>query len=310
MRRCGVAILALLLRAPVWALMELPVRLSVGYEGLPAADLSHPQTGTFEENVKVKASVLKASVSFPQRLDSLRTMLVQGVAYQHYDFAFDNWDSAQETLPPTSLHALRYTLMVAHSLQENQRLIAVLSPGVYSDFHNVQWDHARLNGAGVWDYRFVRSDIGLGLSYGTNFGKPSLFPFLHWGYFNGTDFRVSVNIPAKAEVWWFLDRRVHVGLLAGFSGGQFRIGEAGPYQDKVVRFSTGKFGPALDMAMTDDLSLKIEGGVAFRRRYGIFDGREQIKSLDSKGSGFIQASVSYKIGNRPEDPDMGLGNLQ
>ncbi len=274
----------------------MPARLSVGYDVFPNAGLSNPQPGTFEPNVKWHESTVSAGVAFSELSPGHQWLLTHGFSYKHYGFGFDNWDPSMEAPPPDSLHAIRYHVSILRFLENHQSVAVFLSPGLNSDLHNVQWDHANLMGGAMGNLPVGRSTFGLGLAYTMTFGKPRLLPILSWRWSDQEHWRVAIVAPAAANAWYRFNERFEAGLGLGFSGGQFRIGEAGAYQDKVVRYSTGKFGPAINLKLAESLSLRVQGGLAFRRRYGIFDGNDEIKNLDTGNSGFIQALLSYKVG--------------
>jgi len=287
-----------------------PDRVYAGYDYLPEAGLAHPQTGTFEDQVRWQESTFSAGLSLPTLTAGDGWSFGQGFSYRYFSFDFDQWDPSVLATPPDALHAIRYQFTARKKLENRQSIDLFLSPGLDSDLHNVQWDHANVLGGLKGNIPLGHSLFGIGLAYTMTFGRPRLLPVLTWQWSDQRHWRANVLLPALAEIWYRFSPAVESGLCVGFSGGDFRIGEAGPYQDENVRWSTGKLGPEVRVTLAKDWSLKVLGGWAFHRQYGVYDGTNEIQDLGSNDSGFIQTSVAYRFGPGKNEPLTGWGMFQ
>ncbi len=290
---------------------ELSPDLKVGYDFTPSVKLSNPAPG-FEQNVRYQASILSAGLNVPL-YRSATWILSNGVSYRYSDFNFDHWDPSVMAAPPDQFHSLFYRLALVRVLENNQSIRLFLSPGLSSDFENIAWNQVLVNGGASFNFGFTRSHLGVGLAATTVFGKQRVLPFLQWDWSDvSRRWWVVVTVPAAAEAWYFWNEKVQGGLSLGFTGGHYRIGEAGAYQGQRVEYSSARFGPVIRLALGDDLALKVQSGVAFRQRYGIFDGdHNELLTLDPAVSGFVRVALSYRMGkgsNKEPWSGVGLGD--
>lgn len=277
-------------------------RLVIDGEYLAPSGLSEPRVGIDETRVRFTVSTLSMSLLFPNLWRKDLILFVTGPLYRRYTFDFENWSPSLGDRPPEDLHALRYLFFLAQPLINGQSFHFFLLPELSSDFKQVRWNHARIDGGLQFNVPFERSRLGVGMVYTTNFGKPRLLPLLSWRWNGVEQWRTQVTVPAAAEAWYAFSSTVEGGLILRFSGDQFRIGAPGPFQDRVVRFSSGKFGPALRLNLARSVALRLDGGVAFRR-YGVFDGDDEFRSFNARGGGFIQLQFSFPEGSHPTHPD-------
>lgn len=236
-------------------------------------------------------------------LDGGNTMLLIGAQYRGVRVALPAAVPASSlSIPPatseasTDLHVAAADLWLLRTLDDRHTLVTVLRPGVYGDLEDAgaQW---RTEGA-VFVDRIVspRTTVGVGLSYGSNFGRVLPIPVVHVVARPKRRVLVDALLPARADLWWMPRKGLDLGLGAGLVGAQY--GLARPNQvvagADALWLANATVGPQLRWApQGGKLQLTADGGATVIRRLRYARGGTELADLAPGNVLFGRAGVQW-----------------
>ena len=101
---------------------------SVAYDYFPASNLSDPELGTFEENLKVRVGTVYADVAFsPVVFSEGKTIFVGSLSYHQFDLDYENWLDEQGGTKIENAHGVEFTAVLIRQLSERWNLTTVVS---------------------------------------------------------------------------------------------------------------------------------------------------------------------------------------
>jgi hypothetical protein len=186
-------------------------------------------------------------------------------------------------------------LWLLHTLGDRHTLVTVLRPGLYGDGEAVG-DQLRVEGAAFVD-RIVsaRTTLGLGLSFGSNFGQLLPIPVLHVLARPARQVLVDALLPARADVWWIPRKGLDLGVGTALSGAQYGLAGTGrPADADALRYANATLGPQLRWAPGGgSMQLTLDGGITVLRRLRYARGGTEVADLDPGNVGYARAGVQW-----------------
>jgi hypothetical protein len=290
----AVAVVLLLYTPCLYAQGGPPI--SISYDFYPYNHLSNPAAGTAEEDLEIQVATLNVNLSAPPLVYSEgRTVISNSILYQSFDLDWKNWENLMEAEHKIEhTYAIEYTLNVTHVLSEKWSLMAMLIPGLATDFKP---ELSRYDFTYQTVLVFIRKhsdrlSLGYGLAYNNQFGMPFPVPVFACEWNNGRNMRFSAIVPVGIEYWYAPHPKVHLGALFKIAGNQYH-GDPDIFDVDVpfLRYSIGTIGPALKFLPTPWLHLGVEAGYTFIRRFEYFDDKEEAASYDLNNTGFLKFTV-------------------
>ena len=236
-------------------------------------------------------------------LDGGNTMLLLGAQYRGVRVALPTTapvpsSPATPASPAvtTDLHVAAADLWLLRTLDDRHTLVTVLRPWLYGDL-----DHAgsqfRTEGA-VFVDRILspRTTVGVGLSYGSNFGRVLPIPVVHVVARPRRRLLLDALLPARADLWWMPRKGLDLGVGAGLVGAQY--GLARPTQlvagADALWLANATIGPQLRWApQGGKLQLTADGGATVIRRLRYARGGTELADLAPGNVLFGRAGVQW-----------------
>lgn len=251
-----------------------------GERGLNIPNPSASQPGSLNGK-NVSAAMLTLNAGIRSQLDD-NTLLINGFQYRYLNVSFPTLDNTQIS---KDFHLLFYDFFLFRTLSDQFQLVAILRPGIFSDFQNVALNHARLEAVGFVDW-FLSDNLtlGLGVAYQSSvFGRLITVPVLHVVHTFG-DFLLDMLLPSRGTLWYYPNPQLEIGFDIWLNGSQYRMGAvpagirnptSNAPEDQVVNFffSNVTVGPVVRYKFFDKFYLSAEGGYTLFRRLGFGDAK-------------------------------------
>ena len=176
---------------------------SASYDFLPFQNFKDPriagQPAPELGDTQVQSNTVTLSASYPWVFSEGRTVLTNEVYYQRREFSYRNFPGGDPDL--RDVHAVNFTLMLQHGLSPEWTMLAMLTPGLASDFEaDVSSDDFALQVVAIfirqWSERF---SFGFGAAYSTLFGEPLPLPVLTFDWNNGNNLSWNAIVPVSSE---------------------------------------------------------------------------------------------------------------
>lgn len=271
---------------------------SASYDFYPYSKLADPDAGTLLENLEVRATTIKVKASYPRPLSQV-TFLINEILYDRFDMDYKNWDESAGAEIPHA-HAIRYNLMVMKVLSTKWSMLASIMPGLASDFRaDLSTDDFTIEAALVFILKYsYKFSLGFGLAYSRQFGEPFPVPVLALDWNNGSTMRANAILPASFEFWYAMSPRFELGLVLSGDGNEYH-GDPDRYggDNPKMKYSTLTFGPSLKYRFTETLSVLVDGGYTFLRRFEFTNeiGDTELKeTLDLENAAYVR--IGFQIG--------------
>ena len=270
---------------------------SVSYSYFPHEEFDDPEVELLKD-VEVGITRLNFSASFPQVFSQGRTVLVHEISYRRDEIDYKNWGAELGEEPDMKhLHAIQYTLTLRHGLSQKWYMLAMVTPGLASDFEaDISSDDLTSETAVVFVRQFSeRWSLGFGAAISNQFGEPLPLPVLAYEWSNGSNLRANGILPGTLEFWYLPNPKLELGLAVGGDGNQYH-GDPDIYgvDNPLMRFSDITVAPSARIHLSKAVHLNVEGGFVPFRRFELYDGDEKQISYDLKPGGFIKAG--FRIG--------------
>jgi hypothetical protein len=223
------------------------------------------------------------------------------VSVRRFDLDYKKWPKGATR--PKHVYAVAYNLTVMHGLSEKWPLLGFLTPGLSSDFKiDFSSDDSIFQTVLVFIRKYSEKlSIGYGLAYANTFGQPFPFPILALELNNGSNLKLSTILPVNSELWNLANQRLELGLSVKVERNQYH-GDPDIYNAAapLMRYAVGTFGPSARFRISKGLSLGIDSGITFLRRFEFFDGDNNEEVSDYKIVTFDrrnahESNCTYKI---------------
>ena len=236
--------------------------------------------------------------------------LVLGVSYEGQAISYSNFVTrnvggtllTQSNLP-TGLHSLDANVGFVWRFAEDWALAANFTPGIHSDFSNIQYRDVIWTGNVLFLHPFGDKDpiggrnrIGFGFAYTDRFGTPLPIPLVRLDWYPSEDWFVRGTLPFDLDLGYRVSSAFSVGVGGLLHGYIYRL-EATPFTGQVVRYREVEIGPFLDLVLTERIHVRVTGGVSTAQRFEFRDesNNNTIISGNFKSAGFFRGSLYYAL---------------
>ena len=275
------------------------VGLSVGYHVFPYVKLADPVTGV--ENMEIQTQVKTFGAAFPLMFQGGKIMVLNQLNYRRVDFAYKNL--AAESTTDNDLDraiSVNYTAFMLDSLSEKWTMVAVLVPGLASDFKadKISGDDFTLQAI----FGYIRTyskqlQLGFGLAYMRDFGRPLPMPFLYFDWNNGAKLSASGLVPMDMTAVYKLHPKIDL-ILAFKVFGDRHHGDPDIFSEvdnPQLEYSEGTLSPSINIHLKEWLHLGFEAGYAAYRNLRFLDGDEEAGSYDLEKTAYYRVNLVLGI---------------
>jgi hypothetical protein len=224
-------------------------------------------------NQSVSASQFSVNAGFRSVLDEEGNwLMINGLQYRYLNvnFPLPNGTGSVNQVSK-DFHLLFYDFFLFRTLSDKFQAVAVLRPGIYSDFQNIALNHFRLEAIAFVDY-FANDNLtlGLGFAYQSSvFGRLINVPVAHIVY-NSGDFLIDALLPSRATFWYYPSKQWEFGLDIWLNGSQYKMGSRPAGVDTRAEdfyFSNATAGPIVRYNLFEKMYLSLEAGYTIVRRF-------------------------------------------
>jgi len=286
-------------------LLNAQPSFSVSYDFFPYSDLANPDkepingNRNFEQDLHIRIATLRLKAGYGFTLTKDKTFLTNEFIFDRFDLDYKNWneDQAGTKAQPAHVYALKYNLMFKHFFSQKWYILAFVTPGLASDFRTaVSWDDVSFESAIVFVRNFnPKFAAGIGLAYSRQFGEPLPIPVIALEWNNGKNMKSSIIFPVSFDFWYRINKNIDLGLVLGGDGNQYH-GDPDKYgvDNPQLRYSTFTLGPSIKLRLMPFMSINVDGGYTFLRRFEFYDGNTKSRTLDLKNASFVR--IGFSIG--------------
>ena len=273
---------------------------SASYDFYPHRQVADPDTtggAAFLDTGKVRVGTLHLKASYPLIFSEGRTVLVNEIMYRRFDLDYDGFPAPEAR--PENMQAIEYNATLTHGLSEKWTLMGIVTPGIASDFEgDIGSDDFTFQAVAIFIRGYSeRFQVGYGAAWTNTFGQPSPLPILAVNWNNGRNLKLSTILPANLELWYAPGPRLELGLLLNVEGNQYH-GDPDIYNidTPLLRYSVGTLGPSVNYHIAKGLTLGVDAGMTFLRRFKFFDGdnEKDVSDISLKNTGFVK--IRLQIG--------------
>ena len=243
--------------------------------------LKNPTAGTFEEEAKVLVNDFYADAAWYGLKLGERTSFVPMASYRGLALRYQDWaprSPQPAVFKPTGLHALKLHLKLKHAFSSGWTLTGVVSPGIVSDFRNVDSDHWKVDGKiFASKMRDANLTYGIGAIIDRRFGELFVLPALQVKYRINEKSYINMMAPKYAEYWNQAWEDIALGFGIWFDGDEFARGREieGQAENQPkgtsVRYSVGTLGPMGKYTLPNGWKVTGSLGLAFLRRFEVYN---------------------------------------
>jgi hypothetical protein len=264
--------------------------LSFGYEYFPSVELVDPIPGA--EDFKIEATSWNLGAAFPLAFSKGKILVMNQINYKRTDFSYQNFPAGGTDID--QIQEVEYTFFMIDSLSKKWKMVAVVTPGLASDFEgNVSSDDFTFGAV----FGFIRQmsekfQLGFGIAYMPDFGEPLPLPFLYIDWKIAPKLSVNGILPTNMILTYKLNPKIDLGMSLKVDGNRYhgnpdKFGVDNP----LMIYSEGTISPMVQIHFLKWLHLNLEGGFAFYRNFEFFDGDEKAQSLDLKQTGYLRTGL-------------------
>lgn len=270
--------------------------LTVDFRRLPFMNLKDPQSGTFEDAVKVRPARFNIKGGIPLRLPGGWTELFLGADYELIPFTYADWDFTQAASRVDSLQALSLDLSVRQKFTDSLAVRVFAKPGVFSDFSKLTSRSSRFQGGVVFEKTFFGLlTVGIGGEATQAFGTRRVLPVLT-SRVKSRYFRMAGHLPESLELYFLPTANLEVGLAGRVNGGNYRIEKSGSLKGNNVRYSVGTLGPSINWRLGKHIVWTLDGGTTFLHSFSTFNSNANVRDFDLKHAAYLMSGLKLRYG--------------
>ena len=175
-------------------------QISITQDFFPSQNFSKPAAGLSDAKIQLRA--VSISVALPLVFSEGRTVLTNQIYYRRQDFSYKEFSGSNPSI--NDIHDLNYTFTLQHGLSEKWALLAIITPGLASDFEATPSpDDFNFQVVTAFIRQFSpQFPFGFGAVYSTQFGQPIPLPVLAINWNNGENIRWDTILPVRSEFWY------------------------------------------------------------------------------------------------------------
>ena len=106
------------------------IGLSVGYENFPSVELEEPIADA--KDLEIRASAWSMGAAFPMMFAQGKIIVLNQINYKRTDLRYKNFPQGGAQID--QMQSVDYTFFMIDSLSQKWKLVAVVTPGLASDF--------------------------------------------------------------------------------------------------------------------------------------------------------------------------------
>ncbi|MEM6533709.1 MAG: DUF6268 family outer membrane beta-barrel protein [Myxococcota bacterium] len=247
-----------------------------------------------EEPPELGYANIRANLLVPIRLEDWDAVLLPGASYRLYRPQFDDQITTEN---PRELHDINLQFGLLKRFGDTWSLLLSGGAGIATDFENVEGDHFRYQGIGLFRYGNGESwTFGLGVAFSYWFGEPQLFPSFQLLY-HGDRWNADLTLPRIASVRYTVSDRFDVGFLGQLDGNRFSLGDDLPFES--ASLSIADAGMVVGVRIKGPIWFTAYGGVTLLRRLEFLDDQNnELLNLDQDPGPIFRLGVVI----RPDRP--------
>jgi len=271
--------------------------LKIEYSYIPYSQYKNSPNSPLN-NIETQVRKLSVSLSFPIRINSSKTYLINSFSGQMLNFGIKNIPAQFTYVEPDRLYLISYSLSFLHYFNRTWSMILSLKPVLASDLNNVKNDHYKLQGESLFGYNINKfTQVGFGASYNADFGKYQFLPLFKLMYYDSEKFMINAIIPQSFNISYFLKDAFQLGFAGSVEGNNYRIGDSNsPIKNSSLKFSNLVVGPFFKINISNNLYLRFDSGIVFNRIYENYNSvNNNIRQVDLKNNYFVNGSISVSI---------------
>ena len=263
---------------------------SAGYEYFPYVELADPDPNL--PGFEIEAVTRSVGAAFPMVFSGGKILVLNGLSYRRVDFRYKNFPAGGTEIEQAQ--SIEYSAFVIDSLSEQWKLVAVLTPGLASDFEgDLSGDDITFQGIlGLLRQHRKNLALGFGVAYVRDFGTPLPLPFIYFDWNLSSKLRANGILPTNLDVRYRLTRRFDLGFSLKVLGNRYH-GDPGRFNvdNPQLEYSEGTVSPMVSIHVSKWAHLNIEGGYAFYRNFEFLDGDTSAASYDLKRTGYLRTQL-------------------
>ncbi len=279
-------------------LAQQVVGLSVGYNEFPFVRLADPVSGA--EDMEIQTQVKTVGAAFPLMFQDGKIMILNQLSYRNVAFQYKNLGSeADIAYNLDRAISINYTAFMLDSLSEKWTMVAVLIPGLASDFKadKLTGDDFTLQAIFGYIRKYSKQfQLGLGLAYMRDFGRPLPMPFIYFDWNNGAKLSASGLVPMDMTAVYKLHPMIDL-MLAFRVFGDRHHGDPDIFSvdNPQLEYSEGTLSPSVNIHVKQWLHIGFEAGYAAYRNLRFLDGDEEAGSYDLEKTAYYRVNLVLGI---------------
>ncbi len=261
---------------------------SVTYDYFPYTELKDDIAGA--PDLKIHTNAIGARLAFPVSFKEGKVLIKNYIDYKRVNFKYKD---IPDDIEIDQAQSIKYTAFMTDSLSPKWTLVIVVTPGLASDFEgDLSTNDITLEGV----LGFIRktkkmNDIGFGLAYMRDFGRPIPVPFLYFAWQIRENLKAGGLLPNSLNLIYTPHKIIDLGLSYKTLGDRYH---GDPDKHKLdnpqMEYSEATVSPMVQINFTKWMHLNMEGGLAFARNFEFLDGNDSKQSLDLKPAGYFRTS--------------------
>ncbi len=244
-----------------------------------------------------KAAVTEQNyfVSFPL-FSTPKTSLSTTARYSLMSPSMQSGDVAPSDIFDHTYQTLSMRFNLSHKLNDQWNIQLAVAPTLSSDFSEGLSGKDIIVLTQVVARKRVSSDFsyGIGLGYGTNFGKKMLLPALQLDY-HANQFNVVAFLPSNLAVYYSTaSNNLHLGGALHIAGGYYHIPDEVDQNKTINRvgYRNITIGPSVVIKIAGPLYLNLDGGYDLSRKFATYSDNKVYDDFTPAKGMFIQAGIS------------------
>ncbi len=270
------------------------VGLSSGYDVFPYSRLVDMPAGS--EKMEIQTSSHRFGAAFPLMFGNGKYLVMNQFNYRRVSFQYKNQPELLSTIGSDLDRAIsvNYTMFMLDSLSEKWTMVFALTPGLASDFKadNRTNDDFTLQVIFGFMKNYGKNlQVGYGLAYMRDFGRPLPLPFIYFEWNNGDRLSAQGLVPTDVTVSWKMNPMIDL-MLAFKIVGDRHHGDPDIFgvKNPQLEYSEGTLSPSVNIHLKQWLHLNLESGYAAYRNMEFLDSDESASSYD------LEKTVYFRMG--------------
>ncbi len=222
---------------------------------------SSPSEGDFEDEIEIHEGKAGLMFTLSERKNDGVGFVIGG------QFQADVWSPDNDDLDDLDLYKVKIPVMVDFGLGENFGLSLGVTPGIHSDFEEVDSDDWRVDGSALLSYSTDKSLVWMaGAAIGEEFGEAKAFPIGGVRWTPNETWTLDIFFP-RPRIQYAVSDSFHLFLFGEPSGGEWNVGDKDVQVD--VQQKGYRVGAGLEFAVAEKSWLYATGGTESGRELQI-----------------------------------------